>query len=37
MPGHEKMPELLAYFEDTYIRRRRWPGHSNVIVLPTFR
>jgi len=32
----DRMPELLAYFKDTYIRSRRWPGHSNVIVLPTF-
>jgi len=30
MPGHEKMPELLAYFEDTYIRDGRRPGRSNV-------
>jgi len=28
MPGHEKMPELLAYFEYTYIRDRRRPGRS---------
>jgi len=28
MPGHEKMPELLAYFEHTYIRDRRRPGRS---------
>ena len=28
MPDHEKMPELLAYFEHTYIRGRRRPGRA---------
>ena len=28
MPGHEKMPELLAYFEHTYIRGRRRPERN---------
>ena len=28
MPEHEKMPELLAYFEHTYIRGRRRPGRN---------
>lgn len=26
MPHHERMPELLSYFEHTYIRGRRLPG-----------
>ncbi|CAK8677848.1 unnamed protein product [Clavelina lepadiformis] len=28
MPDHEKMPELLSYFEHTYIRGRRRPGRG---------
>ena len=28
MPEHEKMPELLTYFEHTYIRGRRRPGRN---------
>ena len=28
MPEHEKMPELLAYFEHTFIRGRRRPGRN---------
>ena len=28
MPEHEKMPELQAYFEHTYIRGRRRPGRN---------
>jgi len=36
MPGYEKMPEISAYFKDTYIRSRQRLGRSNAIVLPTF-
>ena len=38
MPGHKKMPELLAYFEHTYacIRNRRRPGRSDITVPPSF-
>ena len=28
MPDHDKMPELLSYFEHTYIRGRRRPGRG---------
>ena len=28
MPEHEKMPELLAYFEHTYIQGRGRPGRN---------
>ena len=28
MPNHEKMPELLSYFEHTHIRGRRRPGRG---------
>jgi len=28
MPNHDKMPELLSYFEHTYVRGRRRPGRA---------
>jgi len=38
MPGHKKMPELLAYFEHMYacIWERRRPGCSDITVPPSF-
>ena len=37
MPDHDKMPELLSYFEHTYIRGRRRPGrgeHYGPAIFP---
>jgi len=28
MPNHDKMPELLSYFEHAYIRSGRQPGRG---------
>jgi hypothetical protein len=41
MPNHEKIPELLSYFEHTYIRGRRRPGRVErygpaIFPIPTW-
>ena len=36
MPEHEKMPELLTYFEHTYIRVRRLPGRNECCRSPIY-
>jgi len=39
MPNHDKMPELLSYFEHiryTYIRGRRRPGRGENYGSPIF-
>jgi len=36
MPNHDKIPELLSYFEHTYVKGRRRPGHGKNYATAIF-